>query len=297
MKSFLIAALSIFTFSSPLLAQTKELSKQPIKGSTEVNVRNINPDSDKKLEFGINQSISTQDLNNIHTLQLGWREIDGVDVTSTQYQIQTKSKTRLSATFGMDFIKNAEDQLKGSLQISGPLDANNNISGSINVNRSAFLSSKKSIEQEYTQTSSRANLQVRLSPETTFNASYSKQWVSDGNEIDRTSVDLNQKINKVIYVKPGLGWSSYSFKTKEYTSKNQFNAGVEIGARFPLSETLGMQIGIRPTFIQEQDKENKFRIGGGFGLRYNPNKTNSFEASFIGTGTGINSTVRYNYNF
>lgn len=43
--------------------------------------------------------------------------------------------------------------------------------------------------------------------------------------------------------------------------------------------------------------ENKFRIGGGFGLRYNPNKTNSIEASFITTGTGINSRVRYNYSF
>jgi hypothetical protein len=165
------------------------------------------------------------------------------------------------------------------------------------VNRSAFLSSRRAIEQEYTQTSALTRIQVRLSPETTLDANYSRQWISDGNEINRTGLNIEHKINKAIYVKPGVGWSSYSFKTKDYTSRNQFNAGVELGARFPLSETLGMQVGIRPTFIQEQDKKDRFAVGGGFGLRYTPNKTNSFEAQFIGTGNGINSTIRYNYSF
>lgn len=298
MKKFL-SLLSPLIFLPLIAAQASAapLLIAPMRGSTEVTVKNISPEEDKRVEFGITQSIIIPDRGVTHTVKAGWRDVDGVDVIGTRYQIQTKTPTQFTGTVGIDLIENNPDQINAAASLSGPLDANKNIKASVSVNTSAYLASQKAINNSYRQTGAAAGVQVKFSPDTTLQTNYSHQWITDGNQVDRVNVSIQQKLGKVVYVKPGMGWSSYSFKTKDYTSRDQFNAGVELGARFPISENLGMQIGVRPTFIQEEDKKDRFVLGGGIGLRYAPSNKTSVEAGFITTGTGINSRVRYNYSF
>lgn len=268
--------------SSPAIAQ--------VTSETRFNSTFGRPD--EKTDYSINQSVRFQEQD------LEYRITTGVVVVHDDNGDRVYIPVRLGVTTnldksttltvlgGVDSVIGKGSAIAGSVAIRSRVSPN--LALGIALESKGVMDNPKSIDQNIRTLSINPSINWRIDKKTRLTSNYKIGFLSDHNTTHSINARLERSLGNGAYSAINVFHYSVAKESDNgyWSPKSYTLAGLETGVRFPVSKYVGVQVGIQPSYINNQG-DQKIGIGGGVGMRWQASKDSTVEL-WVRGGYGVN---------
>lgn len=294
----------------PPLTTAQPLRNIKPRSITEVSIQTERPDGETV--FSIRQGVQFQLKNSdlIQTITVGYSDPAGTKkgtfLLPLRYSVQneaSQNQARFRGTVGVDLI-NGTERAAPFLQFeyTQPLSRNsrnNRSTASLVVTSQAVTSDERSIDRQIRNVLIAPRIDWYLNKKTNVLVSYQYGLFNDGNFQQQFTLRLEHQLgSKGAYVAGQVFLIDTKHKKDSgyWTPQDYLASSVELGWRTRLSNKWRCQIGVRPTFITEDQKDSRFRFPGGFGCVVKLSQRSEIQFSTT-VGYGVTSVLRWTQFF
>jgi hypothetical protein len=282
-KIIISAAVIACLAASPALAQ--------VTSETRFNSTFGRPD--EKTNYSVNQSFRLKEGNSEYRFTTGVVVVHDDNGDRTYIPVKLGVTTNLDKSTTLTLLGGADTVLGERTAIAGSVGLQSRVSPDLrlglNVESKAVLDNPKSIDIGIRTVSINPFANWRIDNKTRLTADYKLGFINDGNTSHTVNARLERSLGSGFYSAANVYYYSVAkdLDNGYWTPGSYVLAGLETGARFPVSKTLGVQVGIQPSYINNQG-DQKLGIGGGVGARWQASKDSTVEL-WVRGGYGVSA--------
>lgn len=292
MKTFFLAVLSCFAIA---LNSNAQLPPNTTEATTQFRSNSLRPD--RQDSIGVTQTIKFRVENDaIQSLSIGWTKYEGkagdetvIPIRLSVENVAKSNQIRVRGTVGLDILSDRADQVMGAIDVSIPL---NRATLSGTIQSAAFLDNNDTVRAGLRQVQFSPKLDWRIDKANRLFVMTQYGWISDGNERKQVVLRFEHRLDDGVYFAGVVQYmDAQRSEARYWTPQNYLAVGPEIGYRFS-----GCQVGVRPLWVREDDKQDRFRVPFGGGCAIPVNSKNTIDLQVL-AGYGVTALVGWKARF